>query len=314
MSSGREAEGAKSQGKKQLWEATGHWSSAGNVYIAKAYRTLPMERSTTFETLVQEAKLRNFSSRTIEVYVHYNERFLRFCRKTPQEVTTADIRAYLLRLQERGKSSSTINLAHNALNFYYHDILKRSFSVPFQKREQKMREILTKEEMERLCAAPSNPRHQLLINLLYATGVRVDELIRIKVDGLDFSRKLLLVRQGKGKKDRYTILSQRVLQQLKAYLASKQTESPYLFDTPSGHITDRTVQAVLKNARKRAKITKKVTPHILRHTFATHLMEAGVKTEYIQQLLGHKDVRTTRIYEAITTKHLENIQSPHDIP
>lgn len=265
-----------------------------------------------FETLVQEAKLRNFSPRTIETYVHYNEQFLRSCRKKPQEVTTADIRAYLLRLQAWGKSSSTINLAHNALNFYYGEILRRSFSVPYQKREQKMREVLTQEEMQKLITAPSNPKHQLLISLLYATGVRVDEIIHIKVADLDFQRKLLLVRQGKGKKDRYTILSTTVIEQIQYHLKERTLFSPYLFATPTGHITDRTVQAVLKQARKIAKIAKKVTPHILRHTFATHLMEAGIKTEYIQQLLGHKDIRTTRIYEAITTKHLEALTHPQD--
>lgn len=272
-----------------------------------------MERGGTFETLVQEAKLRNFSGRTIEVYLHYNEKFLRFCCKKPQEVTSADIRAYLLRLQERGKSSSTINLAHNALNFYYGEIFRRSFSIPFQKREQKMREILTKEEMGKLCNAPSNPKHKLLISMLYATGVRVDELINLKVEDIDFSRKLVLIRQGKGKKDRYTIISQLVLHQLNDYFVLRRTENPFIFDTNTGHITDRTVQAVLKQAQRKAKIRKHITPHLLRHTFATHLMEAGVKTEYIQQLLGHKDVRTTRIYESITTKHLETILSPHDI-
>src|SRR3989344_6247061 len=126
-----------------------------------------------FEILIQEAKLRNFSAKTIEVYLYYNHHFLTFADKKLTEITTQDIRSYLLYLQERRYSSSSINLAHNALNFYYQTIMRRSFSVPFQHREQKMREILTKEEIKALIEATSNPKHKLLISLLYATGVRV---------------------------------------------------------------------------------------------------------------------------------------------
>ncbi len=267
-----------------------------------------------FEVLIQEAKLRNFSPRSIEVYLHYNQQFLLFCNKKPTEVSTQDIRHYLLYLQEKHYSSSSINLAHNAINFYYQKIMRRSFSVPFQHREQKMREILTPEEIKTLILVTQNQKHKLLIGLLYATGVRVAEIIKVKINDFDLSRKLLLVRQGKGMKDRYTILSNRISIQITEYLSSHKINSVYLFATPTGHITDRTVQAVLKIARMKSKITKPVTPHVLRHSFATHLMEAGVKTEYIQQLLGHKDLRTTQIYEQITTKHLQSIPSPHDYP
>lgn len=265
-----------------------------------------------FEVLIQEAKLRNLSTKTIEVYLYYNQHFLAFCRKKPTEVTTLDIRHYLLHLQGKRHSSSSINLAHNALNFYYQQILRRSFPVPFQQREQKMREILTQKEIKALIEVTPNPKHKLLISLLYATGVRVAEVIKIKVNDFDFSRKLLLIRQGKGKKDRYTIISEKIAGQIQKYLSNRETKNEYLFATPTSHITDRTVQAVLKNARKKANISKPVTPHVLRHSFATHLMEANVKTEFIQQLLGHRDLRTTRIYERITTKHLQSIPNPYD--
>ncbi len=191
-------------------------------------------------------------------------------------------------------------------------ILRRSFSIPFQHREQKMREILTKEEIKALLDVTPNPKHQLLISFLYATGVRVAELIKIKLLDFDFARKLLLVRQGKGNKDRYTLLPEKIILEINAFLQSRQTKSEYLFATPTSHITVRTVQAILKQAKIKAKIMKPVTPHVLRHSFATHLMEANVKTEYIQQLLGHKDLRTTRIYEGITTKHLQTISSPYN--
>lgn len=265
-----------------------------------------------FEVLIQEAKLRNFSLRTIDAYLYYNNHFLNFAKKKPTEITTQDIRTYLLYLQEKRYASSSINLAHNALNFYYQQIMRRSFPVSFQKREQRMREILTKEEIKKLINATTNSKHQLLIGILYATGVRVNELIHIKIQDIDFSKRLLLVRQGKGKKDRYTIISENIAEKIREYLKKRKNTSEYLFETIKDHITDRTAQQVLKYARQKAKIIKKVSPHILRHSFATHLMEANVKTEYIQQLLGHNDIRTTRIYETITTKHLQVIKSPHD--
>ena len=120
-----------------------------------------------------------------------------------------------------------------------------------------MREILTKEEIKQLINAPSNPKHQLLIALLYATGVRVDELIHIKTQDLDFSRKLLLVRQGKGKKDRYTILSENIIKNIQEYLNNRENRSEYLFETPTSHITDRTAQQILKYAKNKARIKQK---------------------------------------------------------
>ena len=267
-----------------------------------------------FEVLIKEAKLRNFSLRTIDTYIYYNQHFLKFCHKKPTEITTQDIREYLLHLTERRYSSSSINLAHNAINFYYQQIMKRSFPVSFQRREQKMREILTQEEIKALIDMTQNQKHKLLISFLYATGVRVAEVIKIKISDINFPQKLLLVRQGKGKNDRYTILSEKLIIQINEYCRNQRFQSGqfFLFETAKGHITSRTVQLILKNAQKKAKITKSVTPHVLRHSFATHLMEANVKTEYIQQLLGHNDIRTTRIYETIITKHLQVIKSPHD--
>ena len=208
-----------------------------------------------FEILIQEMKLRNFSSRTQEVYLYYNHGFLKYIKMSPKEITQYEIKQYLLYLDEKQYSSSSINLVHNALAFYYGKILRKNiWTIPFQKREQKMREILTKEEIKQLINAPTNPKHQLLIALLYATGVRVDELIHIKTQDLDFSRKLLLVRQGKGKKDRYTILSENIILKLQEYLQSKKNSSVYLFETTTGHITDRTAQQILKYAKNKSVV------------------------------------------------------------
>ncbi len=268
----------------------------------------------TFKILIEEMKLKNFSPKTIDIYLYYNQEFLKYCHKSPREVSHLDIREYLLHCIEKRYSSSTINLAHNALAFYYGRILrKRVGDIPYQKREQRIRVFASSEEIENMITAIDNPKHKLLISLLYASGVRVSELVTLKIEDVDLKRRLLKVRQGKGNKDRYTILSLKVTAQIQHYLQTRHIQNNYLFAFRDGHITPRTVEEVLKQACKKASIKLPLTPHSLRHSFATHHMEQGTKTEYIQQMLGHKDIRTTRIYEHISTKHLENIKSPHDL-
>ncbi len=265
-----------------------------------------------FQPMTDELKLRNYSAKTIKVYLMYNQHFLACCRKRPQEVTSSDIRNYLLSLVDKRYSSSAINLAHNALNFYYQQILKRKFDLPFQKREEKARAVPPAEEIQKLVNALQNPKHKLLVSLLYASGARVSEVVRIKLHDLDFERKLLLIRGGKGNKDRYTILSNLVILQIKNYLQKRPYQSDYLFASHDGHITPSTVEQVLKQAWKRAHLKNKITPHSLRHSFATHLMEAGIQDKYLQKLLGHKDIKTTQIYATAMTKHIQGIKSPHD--
>lgn len=265
-----------------------------------------------FEILIQEMKLRNFSPRTMEVYLEYNRKFLLFVRKSPRDLSAEDIRTYILHLIEKGYSTSAVNLVHNALNFYYGKILRKAVkNIPFQKREQTIKEVLSQDEIRQLLEVTANPKHRLMIELLYASGVRVSELIKIKIEQIDWDRKMLLVKLGKGNKDRYTLLSEKVISQIQDYLQSRKNKSSYLFDSSDGHITLRTVQQVLNHAAKKAGLARKVHPHLLRHSFATHLLESGVRESQIQQLLGHKDIRTTQTYARVTNKHLLGIKSPH---
>ncbi len=265
------------------------------------------------ETLTEELLLRNYSPRTVEIYLHYNQHFLKLCNKRPQEVTQQDIRWYLGLLIRWKKSPATVNLAHNALLFYYTQVLRRRFyNIPFQKRQESIREPLTKEEVQALLNALPNKKHRLLISLLYATGVRVSEAIALRIEEFDLARKLLLVRSGKGGKDRYTILSDMVIKQIEEYLTLRTKQSPYLFETGAGHITARTVQEVLKKAAQQANIRKPVTPHVLRHSFATHLRDNKVQDSDIQKLLGHKNLKTTQGYARVSVEHLTRIQNPHD--
>ncbi len=265
-----------------------------------------------FKAMIEECRLRNFSQKTIEIYLHYNEKLLQFSDKSPQQIKQEDIRKFLLDLISRRKTSSTINLAHNAINFYYNTIMKRKFNLPYQKREHKLKQIASREEIKKMMEVTKNPKHKLIISLLYSSGIRRSELIKIMIKDIDFQQGLLKVKQGKGNKDRITIISNLTLLKIKEYLQKRPYKSEYLFASREHHITASTVEQIVKQARNKAQIKSNITPHSLRHSFATHHMEQGTKTEYIQQMLGHKDIRTTRNYEQITTSHLKNIKSPQD--
>ncbi|MEW5896756.1 MAG: site-specific tyrosine recombinase/integron integrase [Nanoarchaeota archaeon] len=267
-----------------------------------------------FEVLIEEMKLRNFSPGTNKAYLHYNQRFLNFARKSPKQVSYEDIRAFLLYLIEKRYSTSAVNLAHNALNFYYGRILRRAVKgIAFQKREKRVKEVLSREEIQKMIKVTTNPKHRLIIELLYASGVRVSELIKIKTEHIDWERKMLLVKQGKGKKDRYTLLSGKVMDFIEDYLKTKKNKNGFLFETRNGHISIRTVQLILNQVARKAGLKRNVHPHLLRHSFATHLLESGARESQLQQLLGHKDIRTTQSYAQITNRHLLGIKSPHDL-
>jgi integrase/recombinase XerD len=265
-----------------------------------------------FQPMIDEMKLRNYSKRTITSYLHYNRKFLQLYRMNPQKVRGNDIRKYLLQLIAWRKSSATVNLAHNALNFYYCTIMKRRFTIPFQKKEKKILPVASKEEIQQLIKVTKNPKHKLIISLLYASGVRRSELVSIKLQDINFKRRLLHVRQGKRKRDRYTILSHQVIHEIKMYLEKRNYTSNYLFASRDGHITSATVEAVVKKAKKKAKITKNITPHSLRRSFATHHIIQGTQEKYLQKMMGHKDPKSLLPYIEVANNHLSQIRSPHD--
>jgi integrase/recombinase XerD len=267
-----------------------------------------------FQPIIDECKLRNYSKRTITIYLHYNQKFLDFVNKKPQQVTHNDLRSFLLYLIGKGKSSSTVNLAHNALNFYYNIIMKRRFhKIAFQKREKKIMFVPTGEQIAKMIKVTKNQKHKLIISLLYATGVRVSELVNIKLIDIDFKNRLLKVDQGKGNKDRFTIISHFTMMQIEQYLPLRTYKSKFLFAGRDGHVSTRTVDAVIKLAKRKLGIKESISPHSLRRSFATHHMTNGTKDQYVQQMLGHKDIRTTRGYQYVTNGHLLKVKSPQDL-
>ncbi len=269
-----------------------------------------------FEDLRRELVSRKYSAKTIKAYVHYNEEFLRFIRKNPMEVASEDVKAYLVYLADKKNSSaSTLNSAINALKFYYGGILKRNFAyeVKRPKKDRKLPVVLSGEEVSRLLSSVASVKHKAILMLTYSAGLRVGEVVKLRPEDIDAQRRLIHVKGAKGRKDRYTILSDAALETLRKYV-KEHGRSEWLFPSQDKerHITTRTVEKIFSNACDAAKISKPVTVHSLRHSFATHLLESGVDLRYIQELLGHYSSKTTEIYTHVSNKDLSRIKSPLD--
>jgi len=264
-----------------------------------------------FERLEQEIKIRRYSQKTAKSYLHYNEKFLSFCKKDVNKVTIDDFRNYLEYLAEKKVSASTMRLAFNSLQFFYKEVLKKDLmdNIKIPKNDYKVIVGLTKDEVNKLINAIKNPKHRLLLELIYCSGLRAKEAVNVKIKDVLVEEKVIVVRAGKGKKDRKSIISNKFIENFKEL----NNENNYLFSGRNGHLTTRSVQQIIKQAAKKAKINKRVYPHLIRHAFATHLFENDVKTEYIQRLLGHKDKKTTERYIAIHDKNVVNVKSPHDL-
>jgi integrase/recombinase XerD len=264
------------------------------------------------DNLDTELKLRGFSPQTIKTYRFHNEKFLDHVNKQEDQIGEADIKAYLANLiSDQQAASSTIALAKAALKFYYDDVLKKNIvNIKTPKIAKKLPVVLNKEEVKNLIGAAKTKKSELLIKMLYASGLRVSELVNMKKGDLELAQKTGWVRKGKGAKDRMIILSENLVEEFQKYLPVITSE--FVFVGRKGPLSVRNVQKIISKTAKRAGITKKVTPHTLRHSFATHLLEDGTDIRVIQELLGHSNLQTTQIYTQISSEQKKKVKSPLD--
>ncbi len=264
------------------------------------------------EILHQEMQLRNYSPKTVKAYARVIGDLYKKVKKPLRELSIDAIKLFLLGLHDRGLSSQSVALATNAINFLYRDIYNRRDFTPLRhpKRSQKLPIVLTRNEIELLIVQPSNTKHKLLLSVGYAAGLRVSEALSLRVRDIDFDELIITVRQGKGRKDRRTVLSRKLVDGLRSLIAGR-SETSYLFESErGGKLTTETASAIFRNALQKASIKKDASFHSLRHSFATHLLENGVDVRYVQELLGHANIRTTQIYTHLTNPALKNIKSP----
>lgn len=265
----------------------------------------------------EQLKLKGYSFKTRKTYINHIERFSSFVNKDMYYAIEDDIRKYIIFLIYENKCShSYANQAISAIKFFYNEILNQSIKIdhiPRPKKENKLPNVLSFDEVMKILAALHNEKHKAILFLVYSAGLRVGEVVRLKPEDIDSNRMLIHVVQGKGKKDRYTILSEVALKQLRKYYMLYKPEK-WLFpgQNKNEFLTERTVERVFEKACSLAKINKKVSVHSLRHSFATHLLEGGTDLRYIQELLGHSSSKTTEIYTHVTQKSISNIVSPLD--
>jgi len=275
-------------------------------------KTTRQERDPIYN-LERELKIRGFSQQTIKAYLYYNKDLLKHNGKSPKNVNIDDIKEYLLYLKNKNLANATINVAINAFKFYYTQILRRKFFVNKElfrtKKAQKLPTVLTKSKVKQILAQIQNVKYKLMLGLMYSSGLRISEVVNVKVEDFDFENNLLRVQQGKGRKDRNTILSEKVVDILRKYIKSKDA-GDYVFESQrGGKLVKRSVQKSFSDALKKSGIKKIVSCHSLRHSFATHLLENGTDVRYVQELLGHANIRTTQIYTKVANNNLKNIKS-----
>jgi integrase/recombinase XerD len=269
------------------------------------------------QKMIEEMKLRSFSPRTQKSYVSVVVGLVKHYHRSPDQITQDEIRSYLLHLEARGLSANSRNVAISGLKFFYQQILgwnEQQLFLPPRKRTWRLPEVLSPREVERLLGATVKLRDRCLLMTIYSAGLRVSELIHLKLSDIDPERMMIRVEQGKGKKDRYTILSQRLLGELKKYKQAYQPVYWVFFGKNRNcplHIT--AAQKVYNLAKQKSGVEKGKGIHTLRHCFATHLLEGGVDLCTIKTLLGHNSLQSTQRYLQIRQPKLGSTSSPLDL-
>ncbi len=271
------------------------------------------------DQMEMDMKLRRLRPRTISCYLDRMRRVAIHFGKSPAELTEEEIRRYLYHLiEERKASQAVISQSYSALKFFFENTLQRQWDalrIPRSKQQKKLPGVLSKREVELIFSCTSNLKHRAILMTTYSAGLRISEATRLKVLDIDSERMTIRVNEGKGFKDRYTLLGERNLEILRRYYKAYRP-SEWLFPgrNPSEPVSVSCVQRVFKASLHKAGIKKKASVHTLRHSFATHLLESGVDLYYIQRLLGHKSAGTTSVYLHVTGKDIGKIRSPIDLP
>jgi len=284
--------------------------SAVDVSSLMKFRKIPDEY---INTLI----IKNYSKNTIKTYVNYFEDFMEYyADKDLENIISDEINSYILDLIKRNNiSTSQQNQRINSIKFYYEKVLGRASEYYYIERprpERKLPDVLSKKEISALLRASTNIKHKTIIALIYSCGLRRSETINIKISDIDSERMLIKIRGAKGKKDRYVQLSPNLLALLRSY---HQAEKPltWIFEGRHGkQYSEMSIYKVVKNAAKNAGIKKRVYPHILRHSFATHHLEQGTDLRYIQEWLGHDSSKTTEIYTHVSNNNFIKFKNPFD--
>jgi len=272
------------------------------------------------QRMIDDMRMRKLEPKTRAAYLRAVEKLAVFLKRSPDTATVEDLRRFQLYLVDQGTSPVTINATIVGLKFFFDVTLGRSELMARMKPvhvPQKLPVVLSRDEVSRLIAAAPNLRSQTALSVAYATGLRVSEVVSLKVTDIDSKRMVLRIEQGKGRKDRYAILSPVLLERLRAWWRLAHAQGKMLPDgwlfpglNPVEPLTARQLNRAIHSAAETAKIDKRVSMHTLRHSFATHLLEQKVDIRLIQVMLGHKKLETTVVYTHVATEILREVVSP----
>ena len=265
----------------------------------------------------RECKKRRYSGQTVKAYLYWVHRFLNWCGKELGKISKKDVSAFIQKLDNKNLSGNTLNQAHMAIKFLFEDVMNRKMwvDIKYSKVPVKIQRVLSKEEIKKLLGAIKNWKHRLMIELMYSAGLRVSEVINLKIEDLKINEGYGFVRSGKGRKDRIFVIAESLKNNLRKQIGKKKfNEYDYLFrSNRGGKYSVKSLQTIVKKAAKSAKLEnwKGVHCHTLRHSFATHLLEQGSCVSDVQAMLGHKSPETSLGYLHSSGKML-NIKSPFD--
>lgn len=291
--------------------------NSSQIRILETSKSAELNTSNLPVGYIELLQQKRYSESTIKTYTSYFRQFQDyFSNHDLKQISKDQINSYILELiNDRNISPSQQNQRINAIKFYYEKVLGRTkefFHVERPRKERKLPTVLSKEEVHLLLNQTNNLKHRCILTTIYSAGLRRSELIQLKSEDIDSKRKLIKIRGAKGKKDRYTILSNTLIELLREYYRAYSPKE-WLFEGQNGGKYSATsIEKIFKAAVKRAGIKKYVTPHSLRHSFATHLLEQGTNLRYIQEILGHENPKTTQIYTHVATHELGNIKNPLD--
>ncbi len=281
-----------------------------NRIKTKSYRYVP-------EAYLTKLELKRYALNTCKTYISQFEKFINQYPNCPIiELSEQEIRTYLQLLIQQNKSNSYINQTINSIKFYYEAVMEmpnRFYNIERPRKEHKLPQVISKEEIQSMMICTNNMKHRCIVGLLYSAGLRRSELLNLQLTDIDSKRMLVYIRNAKNNKDRYSLLSETVLKDLRIYYKQWKPKK-YLFEGMLGKkYSTESVAKIIRNASEKAKIIRKVTPHMLRHSFATHLLENGTDIRYIQTLLGHSSTKTTEIYTQVAVHNFKLIRNPLDL-
>ncbi len=270
------------------------------------------------EEFLQKLEIRKYAFNTARSYISHFEKFMNHYGQVQNlmQLGEHEINEYISHLFRSKRSEAFIKMSINAIKFYYEVVMEmpnRFYAIKQVQQKESLPKVLSKKDINRMIDVTTNIKHKCIISLLYSSGLRRQELLNLEISDIDSVRMTITVREGKGRKDRITLLSHRLLEQLRMYYKSHMPKK-FLFESAAGErYSGSSVRQIVHKASRKAGIRQKVTPHMLRHSFATHLLESGTDLRHIQTLLGHSTTRTTEIYTHVSTTHFNQIKNPLDL-